>query len=164
MYVDKQNTVVSGKAPRMSFLLFLYDAFVGKWLWLLFRHGPFALGFWKGLSDADICARIAHNSEAADWLTPSGTVTTACLNMIDREFRSTNAIVVVLLYAGCLVTCVSMFRQWLSMQAQARTISAAIHAAYNFQPPTPHVQLQLQTRPKCEPDMPTMLNVSQIRH
>lgn len=134
---------------------------------MLFRHGPFALGFWKGLSDADICARIAHNSETADWLSPNGSVTAACLNMIEREFRSTNAIVVVLLYAGCLVTCVSMFRQWLGMQAQARTISAAIHAAYNCQPARPQLQVQLQlhqTHQKCEPDMPSMLNVTQIRH
>lgn len=69
-----------------------YDTLVVRRLWTLFRHGPLALGFWKGLDDADICARMAGNSNARDWVGPDGAVVPACAEAIARDF---NVLVVV---------------------------------------------------------------------
>lgn len=84
----------------MNVLHGLYDVAVHRWLWRLFRHGPFFLGFWKGLADADICARLAGNSEASDWRVEGAAagVTPACTAMIHREYASVEVLVVTGLY------------------------------------------------------------------
>jgi hypothetical protein len=106
---------------------------------MLFRHGPLALGFWKGLSDADICARIARNSEAQDWMVVSpashpttsstATASTACLNMIDREFRSFAVVVHTVLYLVCVLVLLSSVRQYWAARVKARAQTQAFSKA-----------------------------------
>lgn len=119
----------------------VYDMFVGRWLWMLFRHGPLALGFWKGLSDQDICARIARNSETSDWVNPAtGAVTSPCENMIDREFESFVVVVHSAIYVVTILLTVSALKQYCSTRlktnAKTHAYTKAIHLS--------QLQLQLQ--------------------
>lgn len=86
-----------------------YRALIGRWLWKLYRHGPMVtptIGFWAGLSDVDMCARMA-NSAASDWAIggEAGRVAVAaprCTQMIARAFSAFEVSVQVLLYAAFL--------------------------------------------------------------
>ncbi len=117
----------------------LYEFFIGQWLWMLFRHGPLAMGFWKGLSDQDICARIARNSEAQDWVHPvTGAVTGPCEHMIEREYESFKVVVHSVMYIIAIILVLSGVKQYcstkLKMRAKTQVYSKAIHLS----------QLQLQ--------------------
>ena len=133
----------------------LYEVAIGKWLWMLFRHGPLALGFWKGLSDADICARISKSSEALDWVHPvSGATNRACENMIAREFTSFTVVVHIILYILAIVVAVSGVKQYMAtrikVKAQSQAYAAAMHQQLQLQTQlqTPHhFQLQLPPHP-----------------
>jgi hypothetical protein len=120
----------------------LYDIFIGRWLWMLFRHGPLALGFWKGLSDQDICARIARNSESSDWVNPAtGEATRPCENMIEREFDSFVVVIHSVMYVVTILLTVSALKQYCSAKLKARAKTHAYAKAIHLS----QLQLQLQT-------------------
>lgn len=52
-------------------------------LYMIYRDGPGYLGGWLGLSDAEICARLAPGSLVMDWTSATG----RCQDMIERSFR-----------------------------------------------------------------------------
>lgn len=101
----------------------VYNIFIGKWLWLLYRKGPISLGFWGGLQDAEVCARMAGNSEVFDWMHGSGVVADRCLNMISRAFQSFSVTVQLVLYIGCFYMTVSTVRQWILIKTFAHELA-----------------------------------------
>jgi hypothetical protein len=103
---------------------YAYSVLVDDWLWDLYRRGPLWMGFWNGMDEADICARLSGASHASDWLVTrepgaasggrvTGTntaggalgVSDACLQRIQRDF----AAFAVLMQFGLYVVCVCMF-------------------------------------------------------
>ena len=104
----------------------LYHILIGSWLWLLFRYGPTSLGFWKGLSEPDVCAQLARNSQAADWELPSGQPTSACINMIQRQYYAFATTVHVALYITAVCVAVSWIQQWIRARYRTAAINAAI--------------------------------------
>lgn len=90
---------------------YLYDALLGRWLWRLFRHGPALLGFWEGMGDADICARMSRTSEVMDWVNGSGDATAACVAMIRRRFGALEVVAQTALYAVTVYVAVTAAAQ-----------------------------------------------------
>lgn len=115
----------------------MYDALVGRWLWQLFRNGPSSLGFWKGLADEDICARIARNSQAADWITVQGDVAPSCTAMIQREYAAFSVTVHTVMYLVTLLVLLRTLKQWWEMRMQAKTITSALMAMQRLPPLLP---------------------------
>jgi hypothetical protein len=79
----------------------VYWGLLGRWLWNLYRFGPSitASGFWAGLADPDLCAKLSPGSQVSDWLTADrGGITTACAALINRSFHSFEVSVHTLLY------------------------------------------------------------------
>lgn len=111
-----------------TILGWLYSLFVGQWLWTMFRYGPSSLGCWKGLADADVCARLSRNSEARDWMLPGSDniPTAACTNMIQREFDAFAVVVHTVLYCGVVVATFTGLRHWCTTRAQARAFAQAL--------------------------------------
>ena len=63
------------------------------WLWRMYRDGPGYLGGWLGLSDAELCARLAPGTQAMDWVVQVEGPTPVhfgagqrCKDLIDRAF------------------------------------------------------------------------------
>lgn len=109
----------------------LYEIGIGSWLWDLFRSGPMSLGFWGGLADAEVCARMTVNTHAVDWMTihPSGfSASPACVNMINRSFESFSIVVQLGLYIACVCMVLASVRQWLMSKAMAKTFARELHA------------------------------------
>jgi hypothetical protein len=60
----------------------------------VYRDGPAYMGGWLGLSDVEVCAKLAPGSQALDWVrhgqaefTTSALASGRCLDMIDRGFQ-----------------------------------------------------------------------------
>ena len=100
----------------------LYEFGIGRWLWDLYRNGPMFLGFWGGLGDAEVCARLSGNSNASDWIL-FNTVTRACENMIQRSFRGLSVTVNAIMYVTCIILLLATLRQWLVAKAMAKTFA-----------------------------------------
>ena len=108
----------------------LYEFGIGQWVWDLYRNGPMLLGFWGGLGDAEVCARMSGNSNAIDWVISSGLVSQACENMIQRSFRGLSVTVNLVMYISCVFLCFATLRQWLVGRAMAKTFA---HEFYKMQ-------------------------------
>jgi hypothetical protein len=146
----------------------LYDLLLGRWLWMLFRHGPLRMGFWKGLADPDICARIAGNSEVRDWMTAGGGTSAACEAMIQREFNSFAVLAHTALYATtCAVVVTSLVagaRQAWAAHVQVKAFASALALTYptiqGHQPrleqgcPAPDGRPAKSVRPEASPSSP----------
>jgi hypothetical protein len=79
----------------------VYWVLLGRWLWNLYRFGPSltASGFWAGLADADLCAKLSPGSQVSDWLaTDRSGVSLSCAALINRSFHSFEVSVHTLLY------------------------------------------------------------------
>ncbi len=53
-------------------------------LWVLYKEGPAYMGGWLGLSDPEICARLAPGSQVLDWARADDS---HCQALIARSFR-----------------------------------------------------------------------------
>lgn len=111
-----------------GFLQATYDALLGSWLWSLYRAGPLRLGFWRGLSDPEVCARLTPSSESTDWVTGTGEPTAGCKTMIDRDFRTFEVMVHTVLYAAAIVAAYHCLRQWCIARTQAKTAARVLYA------------------------------------
>lgn len=82
----------------------MYDLFIGRWVWAVFREGPAWAGGWSGLSDADMCARLAPSSQVGDWLVGDdlNAVSARCMQMIGRAHGAYACAVHTLLYVAAL--------------------------------------------------------------
>jgi hypothetical protein len=105
----------------------LYNAIIGSWLWKLYRSGPMSLGFWGGLADAEVCARMAGNSEAMDWMVTTDVVSQRCLNMIERSFQSLAVSVQVLLYVCVVCVAITSLRQWVVTKLLVKSFANEFH-------------------------------------
>ena len=115
----------------MNFMNRLYDIGVGRWLWDLYRSGPMSLGFWGGLADAEVCARMTVNTQALDWMSvgvDGFSPSPACVSMILRSFESLSVVVQIGLYLTCICMCVATLRQWLVSKTMARTFAREFHS------------------------------------
>ena len=69
----------------------MYWCVLGRWLWNLYRYGPgiTSSGFWAGITDTDLCARLSVGSQVSDWYNLDRTgASYTCLALIDRSFKS----------------------------------------------------------------------------
>lgn len=108
----------------------VYELGIGRWLWSFFRFGPLALGMWGGLGDAEVCARMAGNSEASDWVISYAEhepiVSQRCLNMIARSFGTFSVTCQTILYFTCMIFALASFRQWIFMKCTMRALASEI--------------------------------------
>ena len=118
------------KTPKQVPMNYIYEFGIGQWVWDLYRNGPMLLGFWGGLGDPEVCARLSGNSNAADWMMPSGVVSQACENMIQRSFRGLSVTVNLIMYISCVFLTFATVRQWLVGKAMAKTFA---HEFYKMQ-------------------------------
>lgn len=110
----------------MAWLLSLfYYVFVGYWLQTLFRSGPAWLGFWKGLGEGDICARLTKTTEALDWYDGRGDVLPACTRMIEREYGSFVVMVHLCLYLALIYYVITSVRSSYLLKKQAKELAKA---------------------------------------
>ena len=89
----------------------VYWALIGRWLWNLFRHGPQlgSWGFWAGMEDAEVCARLSPGSQVSDWLVLPG----RCASLIDRHFQAFLVAVHTTLYIMLCITALrTVLRHW----------------------------------------------------
>ena len=110
----------------------LYEVSIGRWLWDLYRNGPLRLGFWGGLGDAEVCARMAGNSNAADWVVCQGVVTHACEHMIRRSFQGLTVTIHLVMYVACVVVLLATLRQWVLAKVTAKTFAYEFYKLQAF--------------------------------
>lgn len=84
----------------------VYWAVMGTWLWNLYRHGPHltSWGFWAGMADEEVCAKLSSGSQVKDWLDGGLLPTSRCTDMISRSFHSFTVSVHSVLYLYVLYT------------------------------------------------------------
>jgi hypothetical protein len=113
----------------------LYDAVLGQWLWRLYRFGPMltSFGFWSGLRDEEVCARLTSHTEVMDWLDPqTGSATHRCVTMIQRSFGAFEVTIHIALYCLLLFQLLSLITSWYRrryMEQLLRSFAAVIHDA-----------------------------------
>ena len=110
----------------------------------MFRNGPLSLGFWGGLADAEVCARMTVNTQAMDWMTIHAhdgfSVSPACVGMILRSFESFSVVVQLGLYVASICVLVATLRQWLVSKCMARTFARECHAMFQLELEMQHAQ------------------------
>jgi hypothetical protein len=98
----------------------------GKWMWDVFRHGPAVFGGWAGLADEEVCARIASNTHASDWMT-AGRPSDTCTAMLSRAFAAFCVPLHTLLYVACVWACAKWMLERAHMRALARRVALELH-------------------------------------
>lgn len=107
---------------------YAYQLLLGQWLYKLYRSGPMwtPWGFWAGLADADVCARLAGSvSQASDWLTSNNVPTRACVAMIQRAYNSFAVTIHTGLYIVLVVYCLRCLVGLAVTRAQTRALATA---------------------------------------
>jgi len=110
----------------------LYWATFGSWLWNLYRFGPYvtAWGFWAGMADEEVCARLASGTQALDWLGPNGP-TVACTALISRSFQTFVVVIHTFLYMVTAWTAVKAACQMWERKSLLRTLAQELRVLHN---------------------------------
>jgi hypothetical protein len=120
-------TVVSGLLSTV--VNKMYWVVIGNWLWNLYRYGPMltSSGFWAGLADEDVCARLSSGSMTSDWLIPGRNVVTyGCTALIERSFASFAVIVHTMLYIVFLCILFKAYSSYCQRTRFAKSVTKSI--------------------------------------
>ena len=113
----------------------VYRTLLGQWLWELYRYGPMltSWGFWAGIADQDLCAKLAVGSQVGDWMSYQtyGTANSQCLALIDRSFRSFAVATHTLLYCTALYCVAVAVVRHLQRRSMAAAMAKEFYAIVN---------------------------------
>jgi hypothetical protein len=98
-----------------------------------------SFGFWAGLRDEEVCARIAGHTEVMDWVNGQGEASHRCTAMIQRSFGAFEVTVHVLLYIGLIITLVSSVLAWYRQRQMAALVKSFVHVVHDAHAVVPSV-------------------------
>jgi len=118
-------------SPFLQLWQGVYSILIGNWLWSMYRYGPqiTSWGFWAGLNDQELCARLAPMSQASDWFIPStASASAACQALIHRSYQSFAVLAHTIMYACVLYFCLRMLFQSVAKQSMAKRVAQELLA------------------------------------
>jgi len=107
-------------------------ATVGSWMWNLYRNGPqlTSWGFWAGMADEEVCARLSYGSQARDWMDDGMGPAARCQALILRSFASFSVVVHSAMYMFLVYTALKMVlmraERWHMAKLLAREFKALL--------------------------------------